>query len=125
MSDIHRTLMASTASAAQNQRGQSQPAQVTPWVVGAPEQSRLPDAAPDGRPVTADCTSELLVELEAAEVMRLSPRTLQQWRVQGRGPPFIRLGRAIRYRRSAIAEYLAAHTAASTTEADAAREAVR
>ncbi len=43
----------------------------------------------------------LLTEKEAAPILRTSIRTLQKWRVNGNGPPFIRISaRAIRYRRS-------------------------
>jgi excisionase family DNA binding protein len=65
-----------------------------------------------------------LTEAQAAEYLGLSVRTLQAWRVRGVGPPFARLGRAVRYRRSALATYLDRSTVASTTEADA-REGAR
>ena len=41
----------------------------------------------------------LLTEVQAADLLRLSARTLQAWRCRGIGPPFVRAGRAIRYRR--------------------------
>ena len=44
----------------------------------------------------------LLTEVQAADLLRLSPRTLQAWRCQGTGPAFVRAGRAIRYRRAAL-----------------------
>jgi hypothetical protein len=44
----------------------------------------------------------LLTEVQAADLLRLSARTLQAWRSQHVGPPFVRAGRAIRYRRSAL-----------------------
>jgi hypothetical protein len=40
----------------------------------------------------------LLNEVQAAKRLNLSTRTLQAWRVSGRGPAFVRAGRAIRYR---------------------------
>jgi predicted DNA-binding transcriptional regulator AlpA len=43
--------------------------------------------------------SLLLSQEEAAEFLGLSPSTLSSWRVEGRGPKFIRIsGRAVRYR---------------------------
>ena len=43
----------------------------------------------------------LLTEFPAAEVLNLSIRTLQAWRLRGGGPLFVRLsGRAVRYRNS-------------------------
>jgi predicted DNA-binding transcriptional regulator AlpA len=51
----------------------------------------------------------LLTEVEAADLLRMSERTLQAWRGQGRGPAFVRAGRAIRYRRSDLAIWIEAH----------------
>lgn len=41
---------------------------------------------------------EYLPEIPAAEFLGLSHRTLQRWRVDGAGPRFYKLGRAVRYR---------------------------
>ena len=38
-----------------------------------------------------------LTEIEAAEVLHVSPRTLQTWRIKGGGPPFKKFGAAVRY----------------------------
>ena len=40
----------------------------------------------------------LLTEVQAADLLCLSIRTLQAWRNQNRGPAFVRAGRAIRGR---------------------------
>jgi predicted DNA-binding transcriptional regulator AlpA len=56
----------------------------------------------------------LLTEVEAAQFLALSVRTLQSWRVKGCGPLFVRAGRAVRYRRSAIADWIEAHTVSAT-----------
>ena len=40
-------------------------------------------------------------ERETAEVLGVSPRTSQCWRREGRGPAFVRLGKAIRYQSAA------------------------
>jgi predicted site-specific integrase-resolvase len=39
---------------------------------------------------------------EAAEALGLSVHTLNGWRVQGRGPEFVKLGSAVRYTTEAI-----------------------
>lgn len=44
--------------------------------------------------------------LDAAAYLGLSHHTLNQWRYQGRGPLFVRLGRAVRYRKSDLDAYL-------------------
>jgi hypothetical protein len=41
----------------------------------------------------------LLTEVRAADLLSLSVRTLQAWRARGFGPPYVRAGRAVRYRR--------------------------
>jgi len=45
---------------------------------------------------------ELMKERQVAEVIRLSPLTLQGWRQTGSGPVFERIGRNIRYPRTAL-----------------------
>ncbi len=45
----------------------------------------------------ADC---LMTEREAAAFLGFSTRSLQNWRLRGGGPPFVRAGgRSVRYRR--------------------------
>jgi phage terminase Nu1 subunit (DNA packaging protein) len=52
----------------------------------------------------------LLNEVQAADFLNLSTRTLQAWRVQGVGPLFIRAGRAIRYRKRDLIAWIEANT---------------
>ncbi|HEY8125991.1 MAG TPA: helix-turn-helix domain-containing protein [Methylocystis sp.] len=61
----------------------------------------------------------LLNEAQAANHLNVSVRTLQQWRVSGRGPLFTKLSRAVRYRRADLDAYVARGVAQSTTQADA------
>lgn len=49
----------------------------------------------------------LLDTAQAAEYLRVQVQTLANWRVEGRGPAFVRVGRLIRYRLSAIDAWLA------------------
>jgi excisionase family DNA binding protein len=37
----------------------------------------------------------LLTQAECAELLRLSERTLERWRVAGGGVPFVKLGRRV------------------------------
>jgi hypothetical protein len=37
-----------------------------------------------------------------------SPRTLERWRLQGRGPRYVRIGRSVRYKQSALDDFLRA-----------------
>lgn len=54
-------------------------------------------------------------ETDAAKIIGCAPRTLANWRSQGRGPNFVRVGRLIRYR---IVEDLQAFLDAGVVEAD-------
>jgi len=58
----------------------------------------------------------LLTQREAADVLRLSQRTLERWRVQGTGPRFVRLNHSIRYRPEDLDAHVAARVVASTSE---------
>jgi hypothetical protein len=55
---------------------------------------------------------QLLAEVQAADLLRLSPRTLQSWRYRHTGPPVVRAGRAIRYRVRDLLGWIEANTAA-------------
>lgn len=46
--------------------------------------------------------STFLTNSEAAEFLRLSPRTLEKQRVMGGGPPFRKFGRRVLYSRSEL-----------------------
>ena len=48
----------------------------------------------------------LLTETELARYLRVSVRTLQLWRQKSIGPPSIKIGGVIRYRREAVITYL-------------------
>lgn len=58
----------------------------------------------------------LLVEIRAAELLSLSSRTLQAWRIKGEGPAFVRAGRAIRYRRRDLLAWMDAQTVHGPSE---------
>lgn len=62
---------------------------------------------------------KLLTTLEAAEALRLSPRTLERWRWEGVGPPYRKLGGAVRYSAADLEKFLSGAVRASTSNADA------
>jgi excisionase family DNA binding protein len=43
--------------------------------------------------------NDYLTEAELAELLKVSVKTVRNWRKAGTGPPALRLGRGIRYRR--------------------------
>jgi excisionase family DNA binding protein len=49
-----------------------------------------------------DSQVAFLTEKQAARLLSMSHRTLQAWRRTGIGPSFIKLGRAVRYRRDDV-----------------------
>ncbi|WP_306232849.1 helix-turn-helix transcriptional regulator [Agrococcus beijingensis] len=48
----------------------------------------------------------LLTERELAAAIHMSSKTLQHWRYTQQGPPFVRLGRHVRYRVSDVTEWI-------------------
>ncbi|WDI31849.1 helix-turn-helix domain-containing protein [Hyphococcus flavus] len=53
---------------------------------------------------------------EAAKYLGLKAATLNKWRVYGEGPPFIKVGRLVRYRRVDLDAYLSGRLVQSTSE---------
>lgn len=59
--------------------------------------------------------NEILTTDEAAELLKLKPKTLAEWRRLERGPPYIRLGNGarggfVRYSKAAILEWASKNT---------------
>jgi excisionase family DNA binding protein len=50
---------------------------------------------------------ELLTEQELATLLKVAVRTVRRWRVEGSGPPALRIGRVVRYRRADVDRWLA------------------
>ena len=63
-------------------------------------------------------TDELFDTQAVASYTGLSPVTLRKWRMTGAGPRFVRLGRAVRYRKAAIDTFLEGREFSTTSEAD-------
>ena len=57
-------------------------------------------------PSASAIRTKLLTAEEVAEWTGLSLDTLAQWRSQGRGIPYLKIGRAVRYDPSDVQEYL-------------------
>ncbi|MGY4227821.1 phage terminase Nu1 subunit (DNA packaging protein) [Bradyrhizobium sp. USDA 4503] len=63
----------------------------------------------------------LLTELAVAEILNLSIRTLQSWRLRSAGPPFVQVGRAVRYRRRDLIGWIEANTCGGSVERQSCR----
>lgn len=62
--------------------------------------------------------SQLITEAEAAELLCIKPQTLAAWRCRAtQDLPFVRVGRAIRYRLSDVEDWLARRTQTATARA--------
>lgn len=60
--------------------------------------------------------TERLNNREAADYLGLKAATLNKWRCHGDGPPFIKVGRLIRYRKTDLDAFLQAGARASTSD---------
>jgi predicted DNA-binding transcriptional regulator AlpA len=58
----------------------------------------------------------LNTEEQEARRLNLSKRTLQAWRTRGDGPPYVKLGRAVRYDPRASDAWLASRTRRHTAD---------
>jgi predicted DNA-binding transcriptional regulator AlpA len=59
--------------------------------------------------VISKAISEPMTEVQAAARLGLKVATLRAWRHRGKGPAFVRLGRAIRYLTADVDEFVYAH----------------
>ncbi len=73
-----------------------------------------PDSAEKGMSLP-----ELLTEKQVSERWNVSLNTLRFWRSTGDGPPYVKLGRSVRYNVSALEKYLRRNTCESKTRATA------
>ena len=63
---------------------------------------------------TGSPISALLTETHVAELLAVSPRTLQAWRWQGGGPLYLKLGGAVRYRPADVESWLSERARSNT-----------
>jgi predicted DNA-binding transcriptional regulator AlpA len=63
---------------------------------------------------TFDTTDRLVTSPEAAEILRVSTSFLAKERMKGSGPRYVKVGRAVRYAISALADYVAQRSVGST-----------
>ena len=59
---------------------------------------------------------ELLNEQAVAKQLNCEVKTLQAWRCRGGGPPFIRVGRLVRYRPQSVEAWIESRSVNSTSE---------
>lgn len=74
-----------------------------------------------GKMTNTDPTTGFVPEREAGRILGgdkpIAPRTLQRWRIEGDGPPWYKLGNAVRYKRDELLAWADAQRRTSTAEA--------
>ena len=75
-----------------------------------PEEARISSNEPAG-PAARYLSTEA-----AATYLAVSRKTLEKWRLTGGGPPFCQIKRAVRYDRTALDAWMAAHSRESTSD---------
>lgn len=68
---------------------------------------------------TAALTPVFLTQTEAADYLRLSPRTLERWRIEGNGPVYRKFGRRVVYARIDLEHWADGLSLASTSSKQA------
>jgi predicted DNA-binding transcriptional regulator AlpA len=79
-------------------------------------QRELPQARENRSTAKAPALERLLTVKEAADFLRVSLSWLNKARVRGDGPPFIRVGRSIRYSQPALLQWTKGRQRLSTSE---------
>ena len=60
--------------------------------------------------------NELLNEATVAKRLGVETKTLQAWRCRGNGPPFVRVGRLVRYEPDSLQQWIEARRRRSTSD---------
>jgi excisionase family DNA binding protein len=66
--------------------------------------------------VSGNTEHEFLSNDEAASLLALSPRTLERFRLEGRGPAYCKFGRVVRYPRASLMTWVAQTIRTSTSD---------
>lgn len=73
------------------------------------------NAGPAAADEFPNATDRLLAPEQASDTLGFAVQTLARWRVEGKGPAYLKLGRRIRYSTRAIQQWLAGHAKTSTS----------
>lgn len=79
--------------------------------INEPKPKRLPN------PNLVNDPEALWDEFASAELLGITPRTLQSWRISGGGPVYIKISaRCVRYRRADLVDFISKRRQTSTSE---------
>lgn len=75
-------------------------------------------SAPSSEPAIISRVSndDFIPSDDAAQWLGLSPRTLERFRLEGRGPAYFKFGRVVRYRRSTLLSWAEKQLRKSTSD---------
>ena len=79
--------------------------------------SSSPKTTQPAEAVSAAEYEHLITSAEAAALVGLAPITLAKMRIRGDGPPYFKLGKAVRYSPSVVLAWARSRTHRSTAEA--------
>jgi predicted DNA-binding transcriptional regulator AlpA len=80
------------------------------------EQVERADSPTESKAARDQNRERLLTPKDAADVLRLSTSWLAKARMSGDGPPFVKIGRSIRYSEIALAQWTKSRVRLSTSE---------
>jgi predicted DNA-binding transcriptional regulator AlpA len=66
--------------------------------------------APAAEYISRPDDDDLVDPPEAARILSISKRTLYNWKVDGRGPKYVKVGHLTRYRKGDLRRYVHEHT---------------
>ena len=72
--------------------------------------------APTGLERASYSGDDFMSSEDVAVILGLSPRTLERFRLEGRGPTYFKFGRIVRYKRSTILTWADAQLRTSTSD---------
>jgi hypothetical protein len=78
--------------------------------MATPDTKRMKMKMTEGESVAPIAIETLLLPEEAGKILKLSLSWLAKARGNNSGPPFVRIGRAIRYQKSGLQEFIKAQT---------------
>lgn len=64
----------------------------------------------------AKAIPQYLTTRDAAAHLKLSPQRLEIWRHQGEGPPYLKIGRSVRYDRTQLDAWVQRHAVSHAVE---------
>lgn len=74
--------------------------------------------AGSGKDNNGGSLERLLLPEDAAKILNLSTSWLAKARVDGNGPAFVKIGRAVRYREASLRKYIQEQTRTSTNNGE-------